>query len=120
MCAVTGASGPAETDPFDLDTVDTFGAANDNPTAETIIESNRSLVGRQTPDKRRWVAFLGQGSASSREKAAAEAEPLEFRHEIQFENLAAIGQEAHPACAKGHVARNAVVKIKHQYTATAG
>src|SRR5690242_15812270 len=71
-----------------------LGRAGDRTAAECAIEFHRRLVVRESPHDQRAQAGLLKILARRREQAAAKAETLIFRPQVEFVHLAVVGQAA--------------------------
>ena len=84
--------------------------ARDRAAAQRAIELDRGLVVRQRPDHEALQAALREVAARRREQLAAEAEPLEFRPQIELVDLAVVVEAARAVAAVVGVARDRIAE----------
>src|SRR5262245_59778277 len=83
-----------------------LGRAGDRAAAEVGVETDRGLVIRQRPDHEAAEPALGEVAAGCVEQLAAEAQPLEFRPQVELVDLAVVVEAAGAVAAVIGVARN--------------
>ena len=105
---------PAERDLIEHAGAEFFGTARHRLAAERAVEFDRVFVFRQRPDDQRFQRALRQVAPRRGEQAAAEAEALEFRPQIELVDFAVIIEAARAVAAVIGVARDLVAELQQR------
>ena len=103
---------PGEGDLVERLVAEALGGARDRAAAQRAIEFDGRIVVRERPDHEAAEPALSEVAPRRREQPAPESEALEFRAQVEFVDLAVVGQAARAVAPVIRVARNAL--LKHQ------
>lgn len=90
----------------------TFNGLAHDFASELCVKCDGAIIFGQSPNQEGAIAMLGEILARRLEKARAEAQPLKFRRNIEFENFSPIMERGHAVSPIARIAAYGVIEIK--------